>query len=210
MERKLVSYNTVCRIAKTRGGIATFKTLKSLVYLLAILSLLSTTGCFGLAARHLMTGKDYSEMKTSMTPLSPGSARLFVYVLGGGPNVLDTLGLLDVCTVDEHIYRIGGDIYWYLDLVPGRHKLTVNGADITFGGGKYGKSVIEIDLEERETKYCRLKVEGFGVFSRLVPELIEESVAEHEMMKLSSHKSFKTGKTVKVKTEGSGTDKEQK
>ena len=121
---------------------------------LALVAALTTTGCMGMALRHIEkgTGGSYSELKKLMTPPPPGSGRLFVYVFDGGPSILNTMGLFSACTVNEHIYMILGATCWYLDLPAGTYMVTAGGASRWFSG-RYGKNRVDFDLKEGETTY---------------------------------------------------------
>lgn len=178
--------------------------LKCLLLLVSIGWLLTAIGCAGAimaAGRSSEMGGagTYSELKESMTPPASGSGRLIVYLTGGGPNVLSWGGdvLANACTIDDTAYKINGAAYWYVDIPPGKHKVTADGVKGSFGGFGYGKHAVEFDLAEGQTKYCRIDVSGVGVFMSLTPVMVEQPVAEGELMKLSFYKNFQLNKKVK-------------
>ncbi len=182
---------------KQRAGGSTYKILRLLVGLALVIATLSATGCMDAlmyAARQSEMSGTYSELKQSMTPPPSGSGRLIVYVAGRGPDAIWWGGsLMSACTVDEDCYGIRGASYWYVDIPSGKHKVTADGVE---GALKYGKNAVEFELQENETKYCKIDV-STGIFATLTPAMIEPSVAEKELATLSFFKKFKLNKKVK-------------
>lgn len=176
--------------------------------LLALLGLLSLFlfGCIDLmiakgidiASESAQKGSDYSEFKKSMTPVPSASGRVFVYTVG-----TDYLGSAwsDGCTVDNQVYAVMGKTFWFTDLQPGTHKVTVEGVYGFWGGSPtYGKKAVEFDLKEGETKYCRIEMH-IGVLTSSITEtitMVESAIGESEIANLSFYKNFKTDKLVTV------------
>ncbi len=164
-----------------------------------LVAMLSITGCVGMIARGVTTGKKYSEAKTTIQPIPSGYGRLFVYLVDGGPNIINTLGVVSTCTVDRQVCEIAGKSYFFIDLLPGRHKVTsgsVNGV-IGLFGAKYGKYAEDFDLGCGKTKYCRLDLNGFGAFTEIKPIMVSPSVAEQELETLPFKKFYKMKKMVR-------------
>jgi formylglycine-generating enzyme required for sulfatase activity len=164
---------------------------------LMFISVLSSTSCLGLALRDLEKGwvGKYIDLKKAMTPPPSGSGRLFVYVPGGGPNIMNTFGELNRCTVNEHVYRIFGATYWYIDIPAGKYLITADGIKYMFSG-RYGNNRVSFDLKEGETKYCKINIEAFGMLAKYTPIMVEPIVAERELENLEFYGNFKTNKTV--------------
>jgi hypothetical protein len=186
-ERMMNQNSCYCKQKETQKVVTTIKSLKYLMIIMLSCSVLFTTGCTGLLLRHVEKGNDktYAELKDSIQQITPTSGRLFIYLVDGGPNLFNTGGLMyDYCTVDEHIYKIMGKTYWYIDLLPGKHKVTV-------GGGK--NKIVEFDIAEGQTIYCRINL-SFGFPYSLSPVIIEPKEAEQELLGLDWYKNFQKGK----------------
>jgi hypothetical protein len=185
----------VCIANKPQKEISLRKTLVSLTWIAAIVAGLSTTGCAHIIMRSMMVEK----ASIPKTPPAPGSGRLFVYVVEGGPNPLNMIGIMSYCSVDEMVCSILGSSCWYIDLPAGTHKVTADGVanDTWIYKPRYGKNIVQFDLKEGEFKYCKIDLDGFGAFTSFAPVMIEADVAEAEMAKLEHYKDFKTKRTIK-------------
>lgn len=179
-----------------RGGDEAKKVLKCLTCLLVVVIALSTTGCtppsrglLGVAMRSLALEGTYSELKTSMPPVPPGSGRLYIYAIGLGPKPVGKIALfdtMDLCTIDKYVHMVVGYSYWYIDLPPGTHKVTAEGVSRPFGRRDYGKNAVQFDLKEGETKYCRIDLGFFGSLQvsgiqSLTPVMVEPCIAEQQL-----------------------------
>jgi hypothetical protein len=162
------------------------------LFLFAIVS--STTGCMGVAIRHIEKGSEtsYAELKNSVPPVPPGFGRLFVYLAGGGPNVVNTMGLMGHCVVDEDVYGIMGKTYWYIELPPGDHKITDSSAGIK-ARIYYGKNSVYFNLKDSGIVYCRMEFKGWGAYT---PVIVEPSTAEQQLPGLDFYKNFNKNKKV--------------
>lgn len=170
--------------------------IKNSVLLMLSFCILSTTGCVGMALRSITTGPTYAKGKHTLPDVASDRGRLFVYLVDGGPNLMNTMGRNNACTVDRQMYGIAGKSYWLVDLEPGHHKVTANGVKGWGFNARYGKYAVEFDLEQGEKKYCRIDIDGFGSFIHWKPIMVEASVAEQEMLPLPLNKDIKRKMTV--------------
>jgi len=168
-------------------------TLRVLIGAMVVSTLLSTTGCMGLLVRGNL-GKSYSELKSSMVPVSPRSGRLFVYMVDGGPSPLNTMGVNKYFSADNQVYSILGKTYTYIDLQMGMHKVTVGGVMGFFGRTKYGENAIDFELKEGENKFCRINLAGISNTPTVT--IVEPSVAEQELANIPYNKYNKEQRTI--------------
>lgn len=140
-------------------------------------------------------------MRPTLSEIPPGKGRVFVYLKEGGPNILNTKGATDYCTVDEYGYEIMGKTFWYLDLPIGSHTITATDAvNFWTSRPKYGKKKLEFDLSEGETVFVRMNTGGttaLEVTMTYTPVIVSSEEAELEIANLDYYRKFETGKTVK-------------
>ena len=197
-------------------GIGTFKYSEEWIKHLAkltiiwglLLAALPMTGCVPMgfkAAREHDTGDKYTENINDMAPLKSDYGRLFVYTLEKdniGPN--NPYGVTEVITVDNEVYRILENSYWFVDIPEGTHKVTADGVLKEFSRTpRYGKNAINFNLKAGEYKYCRINIGGkFGKYDKTVtPIIIDRAIAERELANVVFYKYgiFKEGEKTYVK-----------
>lgn len=188
--------NSDCYSGDAQNRIGHRQVLKWAMFILAVCSGFSITGCGGIAAyavRSSILGKNYGELKCSIPPIPPWKGRLFVYLVDGGPSVANTGGVTFNCSVDRRICSVMGRSYWYLDLGEGKHKVTTE-LETGWGYSRYGKYAVEFDLKTNETKYCRINMnKGTGIFhgGSITPEMVDADIAARELDNLDYFKNFR-------------------
>ena len=215
------------RIAAYISGVPTNKTKaffkfmpfgasKFLLWIMLILSTLSSVGCAETIAYHIARkvslGDEYAQFKNTSGPIKPGFGRVIVYFPGGGPNILNTYGHTRFCTIDKDIYRLLGESFWSIDVPVGKHRITAQEVEPVYirntlrptepgepepeeGRWKYwsfGKFAVELDIREKETKYCRIE----GASGILKPAIVDPGLAEIDLTELSFYKESKIDRKI--------------
>lgn len=159
------------------------KIYRSLSIIFAFAFVLS--GCTGAALRAGMTDKTtYQQMSGSVPDIKSGYGRAFIYVPKSGPDIMDTLGIIDFISIDKSIYRFGGESYFYLDIEAGSHQATITEVvKPRFGSNKkqYGKNKIEITVPESRVIYMKITGKKTRAYTL---EVVSKSIAEKEMQNL--------------------------
>ncbi len=155
--------------------------LPSTIFVFAIV----LSGCTGAALRAGMTDKTtYQEMLDNVPDIKSGNGRAFIYIPKSGPDIIDTLGIIDFISIDKNIYRFGGESYFYLDIEAGSHQATINEVvKPGFASNKkqYGKNKIEITVPESRVIYMKISPQKTRVYTL---EVVSKSKAEKEMQHL--------------------------
>lgn len=159
------------------------KIYKSLPIILVFAVVLS--GCTGAALRAGMTDKTtYQEILGSIPDIKSGHGRVFIYVQKSGPDIIDTLGVIDFISLDKNIYRFGGESYFYLDIEAGSYQATITEvvkAGFASNIKQFGKDKIEISVPESSVIYMRITAKKTKVYTLKV---VSKSIAENEMQNL--------------------------
>ncbi len=155
---------------------------KSLSVILALV--VSLSGCTGAVLRGGMTDEvTYQETLGNISGIEAGNGRVFIYVPKGGPDIMNTMGVIDFLSIDKDIYRFGGESFFYLDIEAGSHNATVT--EVVKTGFKlkeqYGQNKIEISAAEGDVMYLRIIAQKARVY-RL--EVVPKALAESEMADL--------------------------
>jgi len=145
-----------------------------------------------------MTDKiSYQETLGSIPDIASGKGRAFIYIPKGGPDIISTLGVIDFISVDESIYRVGGESYFYLDMNAGSHHVTttevVKKAGFT-NKKQYGKNTIDITVPEGNVTYLRMTAYQARAYN--VDE-VSKLTAEAEMKGLPLWTNSSTTMTIK-------------
>ncbi len=168
---------------------------KSLLVILTIIVALS--GCTGAVLRGGMTDKEtYQETVVSISGIDAGKGRVFIYAPKGGPNIVDTMGVMDFLSIDKDIYRFGGESFFYLDIETGSHNATIT--EVVKAGIKnkkqYGQHQIEISIPESGVTYLKIIAQKSRVYKL---EMVPKALAESEMTDLPLWTNSAT--TMKIK-----------
>lgn len=146
---------------------------------IVLVLVVTLSGCVGAALRGGMTDQtSYQDTLASIPNIGTGKGRVFFYIPKGGPDAMSTLGVIDFISVDKHIFRFGGESYFYLDIDAGIRHVTTT--DVVIAGLKnkkqYGKNAIEIAVSEGEVNYLRIAAQKPRAYKlELVPKLTAES-----------------------------------
>ena len=126
----------------------------------------------------------YQKTLNSIPGVESGKGRAFVYIPKGGPDVMSTMGVIDFFSIDDTIFRFGGESYFYIDIDAGSHHVTVT--EVVKAGlrntKQYGKNKIEIFAPEGDVIYLRITPQKARVYT---VEVVSKSIAEREMENLS-------------------------
>jgi hypothetical protein len=156
--------------------------IKYIAFSLLLVFILTTMGCGGLLLRHMMIDSDgtYSELKSKMLSPQPGTGRLFVYAVEGGPNPLNTVGMSVILVIDKRLYRVmGGGTYWYIDLPEGEHSINIYGTPIIGN-----KQVLKFNIENGSNTYCQI------LGPKEVITFVDPITAEKELLPLDHNNNF--------------------
>ncbi|MEH6473140.1 MAG: hypothetical protein V7752_18035 [Halopseudomonas sp.] len=150
--------------------------------ILALVTILS--GCTGSVLRGGMTDKTtYQETLHNISDVKAGKGRVFIYVPKGGPDIISTLGVIDFISIDNEVYRFGGESYFYLDIKSGPHHVTVT--EVVKAGLKnkkqYGKNNLDISTPGGEVLYLRIMAYKSRAYNL---EVVPKKLAESEMNNL--------------------------
>ena len=97
-------------------------------FLVTIMAALTQTGCMGLILRSVMTNDiPFSQMHDQLPQITNGSARVWIYSLGGGPNVFNTMGRVSYISLGQTAYEIHGNTYTYIDTPAEETRFTTSG-----------------------------------------------------------------------------------
>jgi hypothetical protein len=164
-----------------------------------LLPLLCLTGCAGAIARGLTTDKSgYDGVSAKAGGIPDGTSRVWVYTVGGGPELLNSMGTLDAITFNDKAHSIAGDTYMHLDKPAGHYTVTTTETQEFFGGHQLGKIRKEFDFESGKEYFLRLHHDGGrGRFSKWPFDSVEKSVAVAEMQKLKHYKDGAKARPVK-------------
>jgi len=162
-----------------------------------LILVVTLSGCVGGALRGGMTDKTtYQETLASIPDINAGEGRVFIYIPKGGPDIMSTLGVIDFISIDNDIFRFGGESYFYLDVEAGSHHVTTT--EVVKAGFKnkkqYGKNSTEISVPEREVVYMRIVAQKARVYKL---EIASKSKAESEMEGLPLWTNSMTTMTIK-------------
>jgi hypothetical protein len=153
---------------------------KPLSFILVLIVTLS--GCVGGALRDGMTDKTtYQETLVNIPDIGTGQGRVFIYIPKSGPDIMNTLGVIDFISIDKDIFRFGGESYFYLDIEAGSHHVTtteVVKAGFANNKKQYGKNSTKITVPEGEVIYLRIIAQKAREYQL---ELMSKSIAESEM-----------------------------
>lgn len=136
-------------------------------FILLICVVLLNSGCMGMMMRNSLIGdgKTYSELSESLPAVPEGKGRAFIYMVDGGPSVLNTLGIVGAAlTIDNSVQFISGETFFYVDLNIGKHEVT---ASKVITGGVFkktfgrGENAIDFVLSDRQVKYIRIDFKGY-------------------------------------------------
>lgn len=167
--------------------------LSKLIVALGCLPLvLSMPGCLGMAVRALATDNaSYEKVSSKLGSIHEGTSRVWVYIQGGGPNIMNTMGAVDTITFNERAYGFAGDAYFNLDLPAGHYTVTTTDTVGFFGGVRQGKIQKGLQFDAGNEYFLRVQYDpGFGAFKKPnAPfDLIERPEALVEMAKLKHDK----------------------
>jgi hypothetical protein len=169
-----------------------------------VIFILINGGCIGMVARNIEKGDsgNYSQLKPSMPSLPPDMGRLVLYMIDGAPNVGNTIGVIEACTIDNYAYKFMSQTYWYVDLPKGPHRVTATDVKSGFSDMPkyYGKEILDIDLKEGEIQFIKINMAGttlIGRFNTYTPVLVSQEIAESELANLDFYKNFKTNIIIK-------------
>ena len=124
---------------------------------LAICTCLLATGCVGMIARSTETQDlTFDGASTKAGAIQSGQCRVWMYVLGGGPNAWSTFGTADVITFNRTIYNIGGASFFYIDLPAGDYRVTTTGVH-TGWSWKPGRIQKQVKCEAGQEYFIRIR-----------------------------------------------------
>lgn len=134
-----------------------------MLILFVVVGLLS--GCVGSGLRNIMTEeKEYKELIKEIPDIQQGYGRIFIYSPKGGPEYpLNSMGDIDFFSIDQNIYRFGGESYFYLDIKMGPRLITSTNVVVRgFASNKkqYGKNRLQINVDNKKSIYLRFVNHG--------------------------------------------------
>lgn len=143
----------------------------------------------------------YAELSETLPAIPEGKGRLFIYMVDGGPSVLNTLGIVaEAFTIDNDIRFISGKTFFYVDLSIGKHEVT---ASRVITGGVFkkifnkGENRVDFVLSNQQAKYIKIDFRGYiGTprFGTYHPIILESSqIAETEIDNLRFYTDYKRG-----------------
>ena len=159
------------------------------LFVLFICIALLNSGCMGMVMRNIAIddAKVYSEFSESLPAIPEGKGRIFIYMVDGGPSVLNTLGIVGAAlTIDDNVQFISGKTFFYADLDIGKHEVTaskvVSGVfKITFDRGE---NVIDFVLSDQQVRYVKIDFRGyigtprFGTYHPILLESNQDAETE--------------------------------
>lgn len=171
-------------------------------YSLVTCVILLNSGCAGMAGRSMLVGNEgtYSELSDSRPTIPEGKGRVFIYMVDGGPTLMNSLGIVgEPLTIDNIVHFTAGKTFFYVDLDMGKHKIT---ASKTVKGTfkktfRMGENAVDFVLSNQDIKYIRIDVKGSAAgvrFNKYHPILLESNEsAENEISNLNLYTNHTRG-----------------
>lgn len=172
------------------------------LFILLACIILFNGGCAGIMGRRMIVGNNgtYSELSIALPAISEGKGRVFVYMAGGGPSILNTAGILaEPLSIDNTMYFIAGKTFFHVDLDIGKHTVTASKTVKGFFKKTFcmGKNAIEFELLNQDIKYIKINIKGTFItpkFNTYYPILLESNQnAENEMRRLKLYTNHNRG-----------------
>jgi len=168
---------------------------------------LLNTGCAGMLMRNAVLGEGtYSELSGTLPSIQDGKGRVFLYLAKGGPNLWNTAGIFTTLSIDDRIYNIAGETFFYVDLRIGKHQVTSSSASKMSKGAinltyVLGENVVEFELSDQDVKYIKIDCDGGNTplarSNEYSPILVEDNQsALKEISNLEYIKAFETNSKV--------------
>jgi len=134
----------------------------SIVVCLALL--INLSGCAGVIMRSIEVGDNgtYDEIKNTLPQIAEGKGRLYVYLGEGGPDLVNTLGILNYYSVDDKVYLFAGGAFSFLDLIPKTYLFSVDDAWRAVGAEKIhvGKFKLDLNIESGKELFLKINMKG--------------------------------------------------
>lgn len=170
-------------------------------YFMLLMSIvLLNSGCVGMVGRSMLVGDHgtYSELSGSLPAIPEGKGRVFIYMGGGGPSIMNTLGIVgEPLSIDNIMHFAAGETFFYVDLDIGKHKVTASKTVKGFFKKTFcmGENAVDFELLNQDIKYIRIDVKGIHPrWNSYYPILIESNqIAENEMRNLKLYTNHNRG-----------------
>ena len=141
-----------------------------------------------------LTGKTYSELKTSIPLQGEGKGRLFMYRNADSTNASLQLNIGIVknrihCVVDDDVYWLLWEVFMYRDMTASTHEISCGGRkdvhfDTDFWSGKRhykrGSQKLEVTVQENQVLYVRIDI----INGKPTPVLIDTELAKTQISEL--------------------------
>ncbi len=124
---------------------------------------LLNSGCAGILVRSMAPDYGtYSELLDSLTAIPDGKGRVFIYMVDGGPTVMNVGVLAAPLSIDNDVYFFAGKSFFFVDLDIGKHKLTATNMTSGFVKRTYhlGENALDIVISNQDVKYIRIDMKG--------------------------------------------------
>ena len=171
-------------------------TIRNLIVAVGLLpAIFMLSGCLGMAHRALATKTaSYDEVAMQAGPVQGDQVRLWLYVVGGEPNIFNTMGAQDIITLNDQAYAYSGETFRYLDLAAGPYIITTTDT-VGFLHLRQGKIRKDVHLDAGKEYFLRVRYSR----SEAPFDLVDRAEALPEMAQLKYDTAAKPHNWKKIK-----------